>query len=74
MAETLESNVRAAYFKRSEVMLVVEPNANHSSESWARRRAVTAFMVTKPLYTTVYKTVAGLSECSSTYWSASGRG
>jgi hypothetical protein len=37
MAETLESNVRAAYFKRSEVMLVVEPNANHNSESWARR-------------------------------------
>jgi hypothetical protein len=37
MAETLASNLRAAYFKRSEVMLVVEPNANHSSESWARR-------------------------------------
>ena len=37
MAQTLASNLRAAYFKRSEVMLVVEPNANHSSESWARR-------------------------------------
>ena len=33
MAETLASNLRAAYFKRAEVMLVVEPNANHSSES-----------------------------------------
>jgi len=37
MAQTLASNLRAAYFKRSEVMLVAEPNANHSSESWARR-------------------------------------
>jgi hypothetical protein len=37
MAESLASNLRAAYLKRCEVMLVVEPNANHSSESWARR-------------------------------------
>jgi len=37
MAQTLASNLRAAYFKRSDVMLVVEPDANHSSESWARR-------------------------------------
>jgi hypothetical protein len=37
MAETLASNLRAAYFKRSEVKLVVEANANHSSESWAHR-------------------------------------
>ena len=37
MAGTLASNLRAAYFKRSEVMLVVEPNANHGPESWARR-------------------------------------
>ena len=37
MTETLASNLKAAYLKHPEVMLVVEPNANHSSECWARR-------------------------------------
>jgi predicted alpha/beta superfamily hydrolase len=37
MTETLASNLKAAYLKRPKVMLVVEPNANHSSEYWARR-------------------------------------
>jgi len=37
MTETLASNLRAAYLKRPEVMLVVEPNANHSSVYWAHR-------------------------------------
>jgi len=37
MTETLASNLKAAYVKRPEVMLVVEPNANHSAVSWARR-------------------------------------
>jgi hypothetical protein len=37
MTETLASNLKAAYVKRPEVMLVVEPNANHSAAFWARR-------------------------------------
>jgi hypothetical protein len=37
MAETLASNLKAAYLKRPEAMLVVEPNANHGAESWAHR-------------------------------------
>ena len=39
MTEHLANNLRAAYIKRSEVMFVVEPNANHSSRFWAGRMA-----------------------------------
>lgn len=43
MAETLAENLRAAYLNHPDVTLVVEPNANHTVASWARRfsRAVT---------------------------------
>jgi hypothetical protein len=43
MAEALAENLRAAYLNRPEVTLFVDPNANHTSASWARRfaRAVT---------------------------------
>ena len=43
MAEALAENLRAAYLNRPDVTLFVEPNANHTSASWARRfpRAVT---------------------------------
>ena len=43
MAETLAENLRAAYLNHPDVTLVVEPNANHTVGSWARRfsRAVT---------------------------------
>lgn len=37
MAETLAQNLKAAYLKQPEILLVVEPNANHGSTSWARR-------------------------------------
>jgi hypothetical protein len=37
MAETLAANLKSAYIRPAEVMLVVEPNANHTSASWARR-------------------------------------
>jgi len=37
MTERLANNLRAAYIKRSEVMFVVEPHANHSSRFWAGR-------------------------------------
>jgi len=37
MNRTLASNLQAAFMKHSQVKLVVEPGANHSSESWARR-------------------------------------
>lgn len=37
MVEALAGNIRAAYLNRPEVTLVVEPNANHTSASWARR-------------------------------------
>ncbi len=37
MVETLASNLKGAYFKRPEVMLVVQPGANHSSQFWAQR-------------------------------------
>jgi predicted alpha/beta superfamily hydrolase len=37
MTEILASNLRAAYIKKPAVMLVVEPNANHSSAFWAGR-------------------------------------
>ncbi len=37
MAQALASNLRGAYINRPKVLLVVEPNANHSSASWARR-------------------------------------
>lgn len=37
MAETLAANLKGAYLNHPEVTLVVEPNANHSSASWARR-------------------------------------
>ena len=39
MTERLANNLRSAYIKRSEVMFVVEPNANHSSRFWAGRMA-----------------------------------
>jgi hypothetical protein len=39
MAETLAAQLKAAYINRPEVTLVVEPNANHTSTSWARRFA-----------------------------------
>ena len=43
MAETLAENLRAAYLNHPDVTLVVDPNANHTVASWARRfsRAVT---------------------------------
>jgi predicted alpha/beta superfamily hydrolase len=37
MSETLAAHFKAAYINRPEVTLVVEPNANHTSASWARR-------------------------------------
>jgi predicted alpha/beta superfamily hydrolase len=37
MAETLAANFRAAYLNHPDVTLVVEPNANHTVASWARR-------------------------------------
>lgn len=37
MNEILAANLRAAFVKRSEVMLVVDPGANHSAVFWARR-------------------------------------
>ena len=37
MNRTLASNLQAAFMKHSQVKIVVEPGANHSSESWARR-------------------------------------
>lgn len=39
MTERLADNLRAAYIKRSEVLFVVEPHANHSARSWAGRMA-----------------------------------
>jgi hypothetical protein len=37
MVETLASNLKGAFFKRPEIMLVVQPEANHTSEFWAQR-------------------------------------
>jgi predicted alpha/beta superfamily hydrolase len=37
MAEALARNLTGAYLKRAEVRFVAEPNANHTSTSWARR-------------------------------------
>ena len=37
MAQALASNLKSAYINRPKVLLVIEPNANHSSASWARR-------------------------------------
>lgn len=37
MSETLAAHFKAAYINRPEVTLVVEPNGNHTSASWARR-------------------------------------
>jgi predicted alpha/beta superfamily hydrolase len=37
MAEALAGHFRAAYINRPDVELVVEPDANHTSASWARR-------------------------------------
>ena len=37
MTQTLAANLRAAYIKRAEVLLVVDQNARHDSASWARR-------------------------------------
>ena len=50
MVETLAGNIRAAYLNRPDVTLVVEPNANHTSASWARRfpRAVTVLYGVRP--------------------------
>ena len=37
MSETLAAHFKAAYINRPEVTLVIEPNGNHTSASWARR-------------------------------------
>ena len=37
MNETLASNLSAAFIKKPKVKLVIQPGANHSSESWAHR-------------------------------------
>jgi enterochelin esterase-like enzyme len=37
MVEALASNLRGAYFKHPEIMLVIQPGANHSSQFWAQR-------------------------------------
>lgn len=37
MVETLAAHLKAAYFKRPDVRLVVQPGANHSSQFWAQR-------------------------------------
>ncbi len=37
MVETLVSHLKGAYFKRPDVMLVVQPGATHSSQFWAQR-------------------------------------
>lgn len=37
MNQTLASNLQSAFIKHSQVKLVVDPGANHSSEYWARR-------------------------------------
>ena len=37
MNKTLVSNLKKAYFKRPEIMFVVQPGANHSSRYWAQR-------------------------------------
>jgi enterochelin esterase-like enzyme len=37
MNQTLASNLQAAFIKHSQVKLVIDPGANHSSEYWARR-------------------------------------
>jgi hypothetical protein len=50
MVEALAGNLRAAYLNRPEVTLVVEPNANHTTASWARRlpQAITALYGVRP--------------------------
>jgi enterochelin esterase-like enzyme len=37
MVETLASNIKGAYFKHPDIMLVIQPGANHSSQYWAQR-------------------------------------
>lgn len=37
MVEALASSLRGAYFQRPDIMLVVHPGANHSSQFWAQR-------------------------------------
>ena len=37
MVETLASNLKAAYRRHPEVLVVVQPGANHSSQFWAQR-------------------------------------
>lgn len=37
MTEALAANLKGAYINHPKVLLVVEPNANHSSVFWARR-------------------------------------
>jgi hypothetical protein len=44
MSETLAANLKAAYLNHPDVILVVEPDANHTVASWSRRfvNAITA--------------------------------
>jgi enterochelin esterase-like enzyme len=37
MAQSLASNLKGAYINHPKVLLVIEPNANHSSAFWAHR-------------------------------------
>jgi len=37
MSERMAENLKAAYLKPADVMFVMEPKANHTSASWARR-------------------------------------
>jgi predicted alpha/beta superfamily hydrolase len=37
MSATMAENLKAAYIKHADVMFVMEPKANHTSASWARR-------------------------------------
>ena len=37
MVETLVSHLKGAYFKRPDIMFVVQAGANHSSQFWAQR-------------------------------------
>jgi hypothetical protein len=37
MNETLVSHLKQAYFKRPDILFVVQPGANHSSQYWTQR-------------------------------------
>jgi uncharacterized iron-regulated membrane protein len=37
MAQALASNLKGAYINHPRVLLVIDPNANHSTVFWARR-------------------------------------